>query len=210
MCGRYTINKPVQDIFFQLTEGRSRRLSWRRFGDVYPSQTAPILTGIDPDEFENSPGLKEAVNPGVFDAEEMHWGFVLPHRNQLLINARAETAAEKKSFAESVRSFRCIIIASAFYEWNKAREKVTFYLPDKSPIYMAGLYQPLEDGKHFTILTTAANESMIPVHDRMPLILPEDRIHDWIFEPKAAKEMLQLKPAQLIREQDFEQQRLPF
>ena len=75
-------------------------------------------------------------------------------------------------------------------------------------LYMAGLYNRYQDEDRFVILTTAANESMKPVHGRMPLLLERDEISKWMFEARLTEDFLQKTPALLQRRTDFEQMSL--
>ena len=75
-------------------------------------------------------------------------------------------------------------------------------------LYMAGLYNRYQDEDRFVILTTAANESMKPIHDRMPLLLERDEIDKWLFEDGLTQRFLQKTPALLERRTDFEQMSL--
>lgn len=159
--------------------------------DIRPSELSTIL--ID------SPDQK-----GYLAAEDMRWGFK-SFDKKLMINARAETALEKRSFADSVRKRRCIIPAKHFYEWNRNKEKVTFSRQDSSILYMAGFYRQFDDDWRFIILTTAANDSMKDVHDRMPLILNDDTIRDWIRNDDMVEEYLAKNPPMLRRYQEYEQ-----
>ncbi|MDY4969915.1 MAG: SOS response-associated peptidase family protein [Lachnospiraceae bacterium] len=113
--------------------------------------------------------------------------------------------------------------AGHFYEWDRTKTKVTFSGAsdgENSSLYMAGFYnyfhidQGFDDrtGKRggidefrFIILTTGANESMKPVHDRMPLILPENQIRDWIFDDGLVGEILEQSSPMLSRYQEYEQ-----
>ena len=118
----------------------------------------------------------------------MRWGF-LPHwyktpsDGPLLINARAETIAEKPAFKAAARERRCIVPASGFYEWTKDPDgnRLPWYITraDGAPMALAGIWQDWERGEErlrtFAIVTTAANETMARIHHRMPVILePED------------------------------------
>ena len=120
--------------------------------------------------------------------DALRWGF-LPHwyKSQtdgpLLINARAETLAEKPAFRAACRDRRCLIVATGFYEWTKSGDGTRlpwyFHRCDREPIAFAGVWQNWghADARHGTcaIVTTAANNHVRPVHHRMPLILePED------------------------------------
>ena len=123
----------------------------------------------------------------------MRWGLVPSWAKELaignkMINARAETIAEKPSFKRLIERRRCLVLADGFYEWRKeARGKVPmrFVLKSREPFAFAGLWDRWRnpDGaelRTFTIITTAANELMRPVHDRMPAILARDAEDPWL------------------------------
>lgn len=107
-----------------------------------------------------------------------------------LINARAETLAEKPSFKNAFRSHRCIIPASGFYEWRKAakgaKQPFYFHLKDKDVFGFAGLYEKWlnkESGEQIetcTIITTEADKVLEPIHDRMPVILKAKDYEQWL------------------------------
>ncbi|MFO7568958.1 MAG: SOS response-associated peptidase [Smithellaceae bacterium] len=105
-----------------------------------------------------------------------------------LINARAETIAQKPSFKNAFAHRRCLIPADGFYEWKTEGKKKTpyeFFLKSQKPFTFAGLYErwigpnskPVDT---CTILTTEANDVVRPVHDRMPVIIPEDQQTVWL------------------------------
>ena len=100
-----------------------------------------------------------------------------------MINARAETAADKPSFRTAMRRRRCLVVADGFYEWQrlgKRRQPMFIHMRDDRPFAFAGLWESWEGADHSalescTILTTEANELVRPIHDRMPVIVaPED------------------------------------
>jgi putative SOS response-associated peptidase YedK len=116
-----------------------------------------------------------------------------------LINARAETVAEKPSFRSAFRHSRCLIITSGFYEWQRIENgKQPFYIQqiDNLPFAFAGLWttwQP-QDGETIstcTIITTEANEIMQPIHDRMPVILESANYDLWLDPTVQKSEFLQ-------------------
>ncbi len=82
----------------------------------------------------------------------------------------------KKTFRDSVEHRRIVIPAAWFYEWNRKKEKNIFYRKEQPVLFMAGIYKRYQGEERFVILTTKANASMEPVHDRMPLILEENEI----------------------------------
>jgi putative SOS response-associated peptidase YedK len=102
-----------------------------------------------------------------------------------LINARADTVAEKPAYRSAFKRRRCLVAADGFYEWKatggKVKQPYFISLKDKEPFGFAGLWEHWdnpEDGKtveSFSIITTEPNELMAPIHNRMPAILtPED------------------------------------
>jgi putative SOS response-associated peptidase YedK len=119
-----------------------------------------------------------------------------------LINARAETLAEKPSFRSAYRKRRCIVPADGFYEWAKrpyGKQPYYIHASDGSILALAGLWErwtPPDDGDvidSFTIVTTAANGRVQPLHDRMPVILGPEAVASWLdpaSEPEAVSELL--------------------
>lgn len=136
------------------------------------------------------------------------WGYPGIQKSGVLINARVESVLEKKIFANGIRYHRAVIPARHFYEWNGRKEKNTFESRDGEILYMAGFLDIIENEEHFVILTTEANASTKPVHDRMPLILRQDQIEDWLRDEKAAEAMLCQTPEELKRQADYEQMTL--
>ena len=136
----------------------------------------------------------------------LRWGLIPAWANDptigyKLINARSETAAEKPSFRSAFRHRRCLIPADGFYEWQrrgKTRQPWLFGLRDGAPLIFAGLWErwtvpegaaltgslaersPGDAVETCTILTIAANETVAPVHGRMPVVLPPDAWGAWL------------------------------
>ena len=191
MCGRYYIDKEMEkDIGRIVREVEADLARWRE-RDIRPTDTAPVIYG----------------RGGILCPGEMKWG--LSGRDKRpLINARAETARERPTFSESVMHRRCIVPARRFYEWDKEKRKVTFRYGKSASIYMAGFYRMQEDGFHFIIVTIAANESVRPVHDRMPLILEENEVQPWICEDDKVGFFLEKQSPMLEPSRDFEQMSL--
>lgn len=189
MCGRYYIDNGVMDEIEKVVYALSEDLSRPEAGDICPSQAAIVLTG-------KRAGLS---------AKEMRWGFPQYHQKGLLINARAETVLERKTFRDSVLHRRCIIPAGHFYEWDSSKNKVTFLNKGGLILYMAGFYSRFEDGNHFIILTTRANESVSRIHDRMPLVLEEKELEPWVYDDNFLDFALHKTPPELQRCQEYEQ-----
>ena len=95
---------------------------------------------------------------------------------------------------------RCVIPSTGFYEWDADRRKYYFTLPGEDALYMAGLYEIRDGQPCYCILTTAANESMWEIHDRMPLVLEREQIWSWLAESEQALEYLHMTPPQLKKE----------
>ncbi|MBL8999702.1 MAG: SOS response-associated peptidase [Phycisphaerae bacterium] len=144
------------------------------------------------------------------EASMARWGYIPSWRNEgekgpEPINARSETAAASRLFAQALRTRRCIVPAGGFYEWKAdGRVKRPYHVEpvDADVFALAGLWSP---GQHagadppdtFTILTCAPNEVMRPIHDRMPVILPMTEIGRWLdpATDDAATVAAMLRPA---------------
>ncbi len=190
MCCRYGYEPGIIEDVEWLSERIFPGVDKIRAGDVSPSDPGVILRS-DPE------------TPGIC-ADVMPWGF-FSFDKKLLINARAESVLEKKLFSEGIRHRRCVIPAGCFYEWDRNKVKNTFTLPEERALFMAGFYDLFENQDRFIILTTEANESMRPVHDRMPLLFSKDRIRDWILDDSSVKDLLSEMPPLLDRKPEYEQ-----
>ena len=127
-----------------------------------------------------------------------------------LINARAETAAEKPAFRAAFRSRRCLIVADGFYEWQRAgnrKQPYFFHLRDDRPFAFAGLWEVWETPdrsrvESCTLLTTVANGLVRPIHDRMPVILAAADYTPWldagVEEPKRLASLLGPYPSEAM------------
>ena len=190
MCGRFTqTNKPKQiDKEFKVNTAQDSFLKPRY--NIAPTQTIPAVLETGGERIIS--GLK--------------WGLI-PHWSKddsfaaKLINARAESIAEKPSFRDAFRNRRCIIPASGFYEWDKkssgAKQPFYFYLKEKEVFGFTGLWEEWLDKasgelvETCTIITTEANRVLEPVHDRMPVILKSKDYEQWLDEKQADTNKLQ-------------------
>lgn len=176
MCGRLAVTLP-NDAMAQMFS-------------ALPANNLPT----DPN-YNLCPTDQIAVVTGGADARRfisMRWGF-LPHwyktetDGPLLINARAETLAEKPAFREACRQRRCLIPVSGWYEWQKDtdgnRLPWYFWPTDKTPAVLAGIWQSWGDGTNScAIVTTTANETLSKVHHRMPVTLTPEEWGLWLGE----------------------------
>lgn len=187
MCGRYNFTVEQSDEVLEILEQLNAKIKGKaviKTGEIFPTNLAPILVE---DRKELSP-------------EAAIWGFPKFNDKGVIINARAETAHEKRSFRDCLQNRRCIVPSTGFYEWDKSKRKFLFRMEGTTVLYMAGLFTFHNDELRYVILTTAANESIRDVHDRMPLVIPKNEIKDWIMDSQAATEMLLRTPPMLIRE----------
>ncbi len=152
-------------------------------GEIFPTDPVPVLVHE-----------KKAIT-----AVRMTWGFPAPQRRGVIINARAETAADKPMFRGSVTHRRCIVPTSGFFEWAHEGEKSgTKYLltsEETNILFLAGLYSIFEkpEGERyaaFVILTVNANDSVRQLHHRMPLIVPPKHDEKWLADESYARTLL--------------------
>ncbi len=193
MCGRFTLSLD--------TAGLQAAFS----GFIFPAQVAPRYN-IAP-----SQPVLAVPNDGTNRADYLVWGLIPswskdPAIGARMINARAETLAEKPSFRGPYRYKRCLVFADGFYEWKKelgTNIKTPYYihLEGKRPFALAGLWDEwlAPDGsrvKSCTLITTAANELMRDLHERMPVLLDPADYAAWLDpqpRPPASLQTL-LKP----------------
>ena len=209
MCGRYYFSVDLLDEIRELVEPGDWKLElglWEK--DMHPGDVAPVITIRD----YAAQGYAERGNvspaPVFLGIQKMRWGFKAPGGKGLVFNARSESVLEKRMFRDSVSHRRVAVPVSWFYEWNQSKEKYTFTREDGQVLFLAGFYSKYEDGDHFVILTTQANQSMAPVHSRMPLVLERDQVRDWIMDEDGFRGMLEQVPARLSKSCEYEQQTL--
>jgi len=146
---------------------------------------------------------------GLRHLRPMRWGFV-PHwfkklnGGPLLINARAETIAEKPAFRDAVRARRCLLLASGFYEWQRLEDgrKLPWYVQrsDGAPMAFAAIWQDWGDAPSCAIVTTSANRAMAAIHHRIPVILERADWSLWLGEDgKGAASLLQAPGEDCLR-----------
>lgn len=195
MCGRYYVDdETAREIerIIRIADEKVRKAAPVKIQskDIHPTDIAPILT---------------ASEHGGISCSLQKWGLPGFDGKQVIFNARSESALEKKMFREGVEHRRIVIPATWFYEWNRNKEKNIFYRKEQPVLFMAGIYNRYQGEDRFVILTTEANASMEPVHNRMPLILEPEEITTWIFEKEETEQLLHKTPCLLERRSEFEQ-----
>ncbi|RJW39872.1 SOS response-associated peptidase [Clostridiales bacterium TF09-2AC] len=224
MCGRYYFSVDLLDEIRELVEPGDWKLELGLLEkDMHPGDVAPVITirdhaaqgyvergSVEWGSAERGNVERGNVSPApVFlGIQKMRWGFKAPGGKGLVFNARSESVLEKRMFRDSVSHRRVAVPVSWFYEWNQSKEKYTFTREDGQVLFLAGFYSKYEDGDHFVILTTQANQSMAPVHSRMPLVLERDQVRDWIMDEDSFQGMLEQVPARLSKSCEYEQQTL--
>lgn len=185
MCGRYFIDgddlpEELERILEELNRKNTPK-NLKTSGEFFPSDVVPVLAN----------SRRQDVQPFA-----MRWGYSFPG-GRPVINARAETAAEKPLFRDGMRQRRCLIPASSYFEWERREGQKTKYAirpAGAEMLYLAGIYH-LEnhDGAvvpSFAILTRSAAPEIAFIHDRMPVILPPDCARDWLKVENRADEVL--------------------
>ncbi len=172
MCGRFTLFTDIEEIKERFDIQGSFDEEYQFSYNIAPSQS--VLSVIN-DGARNRLGyLRWGLIP--FWAKDEKVGYKM-------INARAETIAEKASFRNAYKKKRCLIIADSFYEWKKTPERkipMRIKLKNHAPFGMAGIWESWKSPEGISIyscsvITTVPNELMTSIHDRMPVILkPED------------------------------------
>ncbi|WP_462406347.1 SOS response-associated peptidase [Gracilibacillus sp. Marseille-QA3620] len=179
MCGRFTLFSTYETIIerFAIAAGAIDEADFEKSYNIAPSQQ--VLAVIN-DGSQNWLGY-------------LRWGFIPSWAKDerigyKMINARAESLSEKRSFRNAYQNRRCLIVSDAFYEWKRTEEGKTPYcitLKSNEPFGFAGLWETWKspDGSSVhscTIITTDANEAVSFVHDRMPVILKQEAEQLWL------------------------------
>ena len=209
MCCRYCIEKDI-DGYDDMIEVLSRSSLTAKFiethgrplvttGEVRPADIVPVIA---PD----SHGDKSFF--------PMQWGFMAKDNKRTIFNARVETAAVKPTFRDAWRSHRCIIPASYYLEWEhfkspdgkvKTGDKYAIQPAGSTTTQLCGLYR-IEDGYPvFVILTKEPTARLSLIHDRMPLMLPEDKINEWINPSSDPEELIHYALSDMVIEKVLKQ-----
>ncbi len=185
MCGRYSANDKLNDWIVENCILPTDNVL--RVGDIRPGERAPVIIAG-----ESKPLIVPMIRG-------------IQGNGSLIINARKETLWEKPTFRNLIQHRRCLLPASCFYEWDSGKHKVTLYGKDDNMLFLAGVYQAAPDGGRFVIITAPADETVKPIHDRMPVRIPEDLIDEWLSNTERTPEILDTASSPLRREQEEEQ-----
>ena len=184
MCTRYYMDDASEQISEIIMKAKSSKLAQSfacklgqrliTSGEIRPTDLVPVIA-------------PNAIRERTVFA--MQWGFNNPDHDFTLFNARTETASSKPTFRDAWRSHRCIVPASYYFEWQhyktpdgktKTGSKYAIQPTDDEITWLCGLYRMDDTVPRFVILTRDPVGELAEIHDRMPLILPENRIDEWI------------------------------
>lgn len=187
MCGRFTFASEFHELL-STWELIDPGWSWGPRYNVAPGQLIPVIMGSGDDR----------------QIELLKWGLVPiwakdPSTGYKMINARSESVFEKPAFKRLILRKRCLIPADGLYEWQRTDNGKVPYrivLTDRKLFAFAGLYDVWrtpsgQDMGTCTILTTAPNELMAKIHDRMPVILDRDQEDIWLSEHEVPRLVLE-------------------
>lgn len=186
MCGRFSLNIPLELLIEYFGLDLEHACDVDRRYNIAPTETVPVIR----------------IEDGKRCLVHMKWGLVPewaddPAIGNRLINARAETVDTKNSFRKAFFRRRCLVPAGGFFEWKKVgkgpKQPYFIHRKDGQPLAMAGLWERWEgmgeNGEDevletFTIITTEANETVKPLHERMPAIIADPRYFDFWLDPE--------------------------
>ena len=199
MCGRYSQSQILTKLIERFDIKTSFSADFKPRYNIVPSQEALVVVYLEESRLEL-----------------FRWGLIPSWAKDRaignrMINARAETLTTKPSFRRPFKQSRCLVLADGFYEWRKGTDKksktpMRIRLASQEPFAFAGLWDQWKDKdgnevRTFTIITTEASKNLLPIHDRMPVILkPEDEAA-WLnpaTEPKQLLNMLAPYPDEAV------------
>lgn len=185
MCGRFTpIPRNVIEMIVQeINTGRyiNTMPDWPAHpASAYPGSTVSVMVPMDTQ----------------LTIADLVWGYDVSWKKGAVFNTRMETALSSKPnmWRESLSRRRCVVPTMGFFEPHKTetainprtgkeiKRQYAFAMPNGAPLFIGGVY----DKDHFSIVTTAPNSSVSPVHDRMPLVLTQEEINQWLHGEYAA------------------------
>lgn len=178
MCGRFNFPKKSESPILRavLYDLEQRNIPVKT-GDVFPGDMAAVVAN------------NRKLEPQAF---AMEWGYKTQDGKRIF-NARSESASSKAMFSDGMRQRRCLIPAAHYYEWQKTQDgKVKFEIApkDSNGFWLAGIYR-IENGfPVFSVLTKEPVESIAFIHNRMPVILPQIAMADWLNPRYSGEEVL--------------------
>ncbi|MBV1708459.1 MAG: SOS response-associated peptidase [Erysipelothrix sp.] len=161
MCGRYLFvekDEEMQEWIDMVTPKTTFSTD-----EIFPTQSALVIVKND-----------------VVHTTAMNWGFIKWDDKGRIINARQETVASSPFFKSSFEQYRCIVLASGFYEWDTHKDRYLIRLKEQPVQYMAAVYQIKNDKQMFAILTQAAQTDFEAIHNRQPVFLKKSEVDPYL------------------------------
>lgn len=194
MCTRYYIDEDTPEFDYAIEKALNSPLytsirhkyamALHYRGEIRPTDLVPVIA-------PNKNGNRSAY--------PMKWGFSIPKSKTPIFNARVETVSSKELFSDAWEKHRCIIPASWYYEWEhfntndgKTKTGSKYLIQPKGAMstWLCGLYRYENDLPVFVILTREPAKEVLKIHDRMPLMMPSEKIDDWICPGSDPKSLL--------------------
>ena len=178
MCGRYTplteneiikVRSIIKDVAMDLSREEFCTCD-ESYNEVVPTNRVLIVTS----------------SGGELSFEYAQFGFEKWDGKGVIINARSETAHEKPMFKSHLKTGRCVVPASGYYEWKQPtdgkKKKIKYLIKDErgTLLFMAGLWREGNNGREFVIITKEPVGEVVDIHERMPVILRADQLESWL------------------------------
>lgn len=184
MCGRYYIDDEALDEAEEILQSVNKSENFAGGRDVHPTDKAPVFF----------------LEEGHIVRRDEIWGYPRYGGSGVIFNTRSETADVKPLFRNGFENGRLLIPASLFYEWDSHHEKYIFDAKKRGQrvLFLAGISDRFRDsGFRYSILTTAANASVMRIHPRMPLVLDKEEAFEWLRDTEKARRLLRKIPQSL-------------
>lgn len=168
--------------------------------DALRTRGIPVKTGeVGPGDQAAVVAMNRRLEPTAF---AMRWGYRLSN-GKLVFNTRSETAEEKPLFSDGMTRRRCLVPAECYYEWEQrpeGKQKYAIAPREAEGFYLGGIYRLEGSSPVFSVLTREPVEEIAFIHDRMPVIIPEELKADWLNPRYRGVELLrELRPEMVFR-----------
>lgn len=186
MCGAFLIQNNVIQFLSTFVSTPKWLQEQFEFGDIYPSQQAIVIDRNPRQQFE-------------IQLYSFGYPYFNQHKKKLIINARSETIGQKPLFRHALQNHCAVVVCSGFYEWDLYKQKVFF--DQAQPFFLAAIVME----NSFVILTQESNESVFPIHSRMPVVFDFQQAQQWLCDDSKIFDLLQKNNPLLNAHQAFQQ-----
>ncbi|MDD3924798.1 MAG: SOS response-associated peptidase family protein, partial [Erysipelotrichaceae bacterium] len=162
MCGRYLFNDNSSQAIAKIIDQTKQKYEQAQLDlvvweEIYPSAYSVVML----------------CEKGKLTPTLMNWGFLKKNSKELIINARIENI-KSNSFKSDYQNNRCVVACTGFYEWDKDKKRHFIKNPNEDIIYLAAIYRKIEDKYYYNILTKRATKQLLPIHERMPIVMNKE------------------------------------